>query len=261
MSAPPKLPPLPSPSKGKGKKHQTPAQRAAAAAAYQKAKGQNPYFQGQAFLEKKQELSTIWEAYSGKQITNAQARRIIALGWSNYHLQVYLSSQKSFVGSPVWKTNAPGYLGIYKQMFGASAKAKQKLISYAIVHNLGSSFADYLRQQPGYVKSVEYKNNYSSLENIYRSVIGGVPDVGTIKKATLAGWNQDQFVKYLRNSDQYVYSDEAKNTFTALASAFGGTVNTLNFGQPDQQPPPNQNQGQQQNQQQQQQQQGGGGNG
>src|SRR3954452_7279732 len=123
MSSAPKLPPLP-PSGGKKAKKKTPKQRAAAAAKYQQARSQNPYFRGQAFLEKKQELSTIWEAYSGKPISTAQARRIIGLGWSNYHLQVYLSGQKSFVGSPVWKTNAPGYVGIYKQMFGGSAKAK-----------------------------------------------------------------------------------------------------------------------------------------
>src|SRR4051812_34660322 len=95
-----------------GKKKQTPKQRAAAAAKYQKAKAQNPYFRGQAYIEKKQELSTIWEAYTGRQINDHQARRVIGLGWSNYHLQVLLSKQKSFVGSPVWKTNAPGYVGI-----------------------------------------------------------------------------------------------------------------------------------------------------
>lgn len=248
MSSAPKLPPLP-PAGGKGKaKKQTPKQRAAAAAAYDRARNQNPYFQGQAFIEKKQELSTIWEAYTGKQISTAQARRIIGLGWSNYHLQVYLSGQKSFVGSPVWKTNAPGYVGIYKQMFGGSAKAKQKLISYAIVHNLGSSFADYLRQQPGYTKSIEFKNTTASLDNIYRSIMGSPDDQANykIKQAALAGWSQDQFAKFLRGSKQYAYSNEARDTFDKLAQAFGGTT-TMNYSQmvkppgPDQGGPPDDN--------------------
>jgi hypothetical protein len=226
MAAPPQLPPLPSGGGkgGKKKKPQTPAQRAASAAAYQQAKNQNPYFQGQDYLNKKQELDTIWEAYTGKRISDQQARRIIGLGWSNYHLQIYLSGQHSFVGSPVWKTNAPGYIGVYKQIYG-SGKPKQKAIAYAIIHNLGSSFADYLRQQPGYIKSVEFKNNTASMENVYRSIYGAPDEHASlaIKQATLAGWNSDQFAKYLRGQPQYAYSDEARNVLDKFASAFGGT--------------------------------------
>lgn len=254
MSKLPQLPPLPQGGKkGKGKK-ETPAQRAANAAAYQQAKAQNPYFQGQAYLEKKQELSTIWEAYTGRPINDAQARRVIGLGWSNYHLQVYLSGQKSFVGSPVWKTNAPSAIQAYKQMFGQTAKPKQSLVAYAIIHNLGAaSFQDYLRNQTGlYVKSVEFKNTAATLQNVYAQIIGNPNQdqaQADIKKAALAGWTQDQFAKYLRNSPLWSTSDEAHQTITTLASAFGGTVPSYNQNaqSPEQGgPPPNQQQQQQQ---------------
>lgn len=243
MAAPPQLPPLPG-GKGKGKKKPplTPKQRAANAAKYQQAKANNPYFQGQAFIEKKQELGTIWEAYTGKQISNAQARRIIGLGWSNYHLQVYLSRQKSFVGSPVWKTNAPSYEAVYKQMFGQKAKPKSKALAYAIIHNLGSTgFEQYLRDQPGYVKSVEFKNITAGLDGVYRSIMGGPDEQANykIKQAALAGWNQDQFARYLRNSKQYAYSNEARGTFDKLAQAFGG-VSSLSFNNANQPPGPDQ---------------------
>jgi hypothetical protein len=223
MAKPPvfNLPPPRSGGKG-GKKKQTPAQRAAAAAAFQQAKRQNPYFQGQAYLDKKQELDTIWEAYTGRRITDQQARSVISRGWSNYHLQVVLSGQRSFVGSPVWKTNAPGYQGIYKQMFGSS-KVPQKQIAYAIIHNLGSSFADYLRGQKNYVNSTEFKNNVASMQNVYQSIYGPMDAhaLHAIKSATLAGWSADQFAKYLRGQPEYQNSDEYRSNINKLASVFG----------------------------------------
>ena len=229
MSKLPQLPPLPGPKKG-GKK-QTPKQRAAAAAAYDKAKAQNPYFQGQAFLEKKQELGTIWEAYTGRQISTAQARRIMSLGWSNYHLQTYLSQQKSFVGSPVWKSNAPSSIQAYKQMFGEGAKPKQSLIAYAIIHNLGpSGLQDYIRNNKKlYAQTVEFKNKSASMQNVYASIIGNPNAIDAqdeVKKAALAGWDENQFAKYLRNSPYWQHSDEAHQTAISLAAAFGGTAPT-----------------------------------
>lgn len=230
------------PAGGKKAKKETPKQRAADAAKYQKAKAQNPYFRGQAYLEKKQELGTIYEAYTGWQITDKQARYVIAHGWSNYHFQVKLSSEKSFVGSPVWKSNYPRNEAVYKQMFGQNSKPKQKVMAYAIVHNLdGEGFAQYLRDQPGYTKSVEFKNTTATLDNIYRSIMGSPDDQANykIKQAALAGWSQDQFAKFLRGSKQYAYSNEARDTFDKLAQAFGGTT-TMNYSQMAKPPGPDQ---------------------
>ena len=230
--AQPQLPPIqlppPTSKSGKKKKPLTPKQRAANAAAYQQAKAGNPYFQGQLFQSKwHDQIDPIWEAYTGRPATAAQARRVIGLGWSNYHLQVWLSGQKSFVGSPVWKTNAPSYNAIYQSIFGGNRKASRKDIAYAIIHNLGSTgFEGYLRNTKDYLTSTEFKNNVASMQNVYQSIFGTATDpeaMHAIKSATLAGWSTDQFAKYLRTQPEYQHSDEFQNNMNALAANFGFT--------------------------------------
>lgn len=222
------LPPIvlpPPPNSGGKKKKETPKQRAANAAAYQKAKSQNPYFQGELFQSKwHDQIDPIFEAYSGRPATKAQAQRVIALGWSNYHLQVWLSGQRSFVNSPVWKTNAPSYNAVYNNIMGGGRKAPKKWIAYAIIHNLGSTgFEQYIRTSKEYTTSTEFKNNVASMQNVYQSIYGAVdPDaLHAIKSATLAGWSSDQFAKYLRSQPQYQQSDEFQSNMNKLADAFG----------------------------------------
>jgi hypothetical protein len=202
--------------------------------ARQKAEGANPYLQGYAFQQQWHgNIDPIYEAYSGRPATQAEAREAIKNGWSAYHIQVMLSQRKSFVNSPVWKSNAPGYQAIYRSIYG-NVRAPNMLVSYAIVHNLGSAFADTLRQGKGYVKSQEFKQNSASMANVYRKIFGD-PDLhgmNVIDRVTAAGWTPDQFADYLRKQPDYTKSSEFRERAAGISAVFGN-VQTLTAEQAD----------------------------
>lgn len=202
-----------------------------------KAEAGNPYLQGYAFQQQWHgNIDPIYEAYAGRPATKAEATQAIKNGWSTYHMQVMLSQRKSFVNSPVWKSNAPGYQAIYRSIYG-NVRPPNQLVSYAIVHNLGNSFADVLRQGKGYVKSQEFKQNSSSMANVYRKIFGE-PDLqgmNVIDRVTAAGWTPDQFADYLRKQPDYTKSNEF-STRTAGISAVFGNVQTLTKEQADETP-------------------------
>jgi len=199
--------------------------------------GQNPYLQGYAFTQAwKGTIDPIYEAYAGRPATKAEATLALKNGWSAYHIQVMLSGKKSFIGSPVWKSNAPSYQSIYRSIYG-NVRPPNQLISYAIVHNLGASFADTLRQGKGYVKSQEFKANATSMANVYRKIFGE-PDLrgsNVIDRVTAAGWTADQFADYLRKQPDYVKSNEFKQRTAGVAQVFGN-VQTLTQAQADEAP-------------------------
>src|SRR6185295_11742438 len=188
-----------------------------------KSKAANPYLQGVAFTQAwHSQIDPIYEAYAGRPATRAEAQKAINNGTSTYHLQVQLATKKSFIGSPVWKSNAPGYIAAYQQIYG-NVRPPNLLVSYAIVHDLGASFVDYLRQSKGYVRSQEFKQNTASMANIYRKIFGE-PDehgINVIKRVTAAGWNADQFADFLRKQPDYYNSSEFRQKTAGLAQVFG----------------------------------------
>lgn len=203
--------------------------------ARQQLAGKNPYLQGYAFTQAWHgTIDPIYEAYAGRGATKAEAAEAIKNGWSAYHIQVQLSQKKSFINSPVWKSNAPGYQAIYRSIYG-NVRPPNLLVGYAIVHNLGSSFADVLRQGKGYVKSQEFKGNATSMANVYRKIFGE-PDLhglNVIDRVTAAGWSADQFADYLRKQPDYTKSNEFRQAGGRFASIFGN-VTTLTQQQADQ---------------------------
>lgn len=208
----------------------SPADRAGRTAETQQAtaaqKAGNPYLQGQAFLDQwQQRLNPIWEAYTGHTASRGEAREAIVQGWSDYHIQLMLAGKKSFIGSPIWKAQAPGYQSVYRAIYG-DAKPDARTIAFAIVHNVGATgFAEELRQGKGYVKSAEFSANVASLQNVYQSIFGppNANALYVIKQATIHGWTSDQFAKYLRAQPEYQHSDEFRSNAEKLASVFGGT--------------------------------------
>lgn len=196
--------------------------------------GKNPYLQGYAFTQAwHSSIDPVYEAYAGRGATKAEAMQALKNGWSAYHIQVMLSQKKSFINSPVWKSNAPGYQAIYRQIYG-NVRPPNLLVGYAIIHNLGASFADVLRQGKGYVKSQEFKQNATSMANVYRSIFGE-PDLhgqNVIDRVTAAGWTADQFADYLRKQPDYTKSNEFRKAGSSFASIFGN-VTTLTKEQAD----------------------------
>jgi hypothetical protein len=79
----------------------------------------NPYLQGQLFLDKwHNEIDPIWESYTGKRASRAQAAAVAstrsgsptrATAGRATTWKFQLSKSKSFVGSPIWQSKAPGY--------------------------------------------------------------------------------------------------------------------------------------------------------
>jgi hypothetical protein len=193
----------------------------------------NPWLQGQAFLDYwHQRIDPIYQAYAGRSASRAEARDAIKKGLSDYTLQLNLASKKSFIGSPIWKTQAPGYQSVYRDIYG-DRKPDARLITFAIIHNLGATgFAEKLRQGKGYVKSNEFAGGVATLQNVYQSIFGS-PDANAmyvIKQATLHGWTTDQFAKYLRAQPEYQHSDEFRSNAAKVAAVFGGTP-TLSAGE------------------------------
>ena len=186
----------------------------------------NPWLQGQNFLDYwHQRIDPIFEAYTGRRASRGEARQAIANGWSDYHLQLTLAGKSSFIGSPIWKSQASGYQSVYREIYG-DLKPDNRLIAFAIVHNLGATgFAEQLRQGKGYVKSAEFQSNVATLQNVYQSIFGAPDENGlyVIKQATIHGWTTDQFAKYLRGQPEYQHSEEFRSNAEKLAAVFGGT--------------------------------------
>lgn len=176
------------------------------------------------FLQQYQGITDDFLAYTGKRPSHGQAAAVIAHGWSQFQLRQHLSQDPHFVGSPVWKQNAPGYAAVWHSVYGEKSKPDAKAIRAAVANNLGgAAFQDQLRQRADYTTSNEYKGNYASNENIYRQIYGqpAEKDTPTITAATKNGWDSNQFAAYLRKQPQWKGSAEAKQLWYGLANRMG----------------------------------------
>jgi hypothetical protein len=195
--------------------------------------------QSQFFAEWKNRLDPIFLSYTGKRATAKQAAGILARGVSEYELQIQLAKTPAFFNSPIWKHTAPGYKALFRKMFGEDAynpKEHRALISYAILHNLdGEGFATYLRQQPAYLKSNEFRQGVVGFTQVYANIYGTPDQNGlvTIQEAVRSGWSPEQFAGYLRQQPNYKFSSEyqarALNFLERLGLIFG-TFPTLTPG-------------------------------
>jgi hypothetical protein len=63
-----------------------------------------------------QNLNDLYLAYTGRPVTLRAVKDILASGKSRYQVIDILSKGPHFVGSPVWKQNAPGYEAVWKHL-------------------------------------------------------------------------------------------------------------------------------------------------
>jgi hypothetical protein len=183
-----------------------------------------------------QNLNDLYLAYTGRPVTLRAVKDILASGKSRYQVIDILSKGPHFVGSPVWKQNAPGYEAVWKSIYGQDSNPDANAIKYAIVNNLGGEgFASTLRSRPDYENSQEFKGNEATLSSVYTKVYG-VPDVNgnaTIRQATKQGQSPDEFASWLRAQPEYQYSSEFKSRTLGVAQALGfvtGQMPTLGAG-------------------------------
>lgn len=126
-----------------------------------------------AFLQQYASISDQYLSYTGKRPSLGQAAQVIKNGTSQFELQQQLSESKGFVGSPVWKQNAPSYIAVWQSVYGPNSKPDQKAIASAIANNVGSTgFQEQLRQRPDYTKSEEYQSTYTALANVFGQIYG-----------------------------------------------------------------------------------------
>lgn len=187
------------------------------------------------FQQEQAQINDLYKSYTGHGTDAKNVARILTHGYSRYQLVNALTQRPDFVGSPIWKQNAPGYEGVWSQIYG-NTKADPEAIRNAIVNNLGGEgFAQTLRTRQDYVTSNEFKTNEAGLSSVYTRIYG-VPDKNgesIVKQATLNGWSPDQLATYLRHQPQYTGSQEYQTKALQFASSLGlvfGNTPTLGPG-------------------------------
>lgn len=180
----------------------------------------------QAMQGARQMLDPIYLAYTGRPASNAQIRQYLRNPISTYQLTNALSDPKRnprFYNSPIWKTNYPSYEEIWKNIYGPDSKPDRNAVRYAIVHNLGASFAQRLRDRPDYNTSQEYKGLEAQYGSQYSSIYGA-PDPNAKAKIDMAirkGWNGDQWKQFLRAQPEWQGSGEFQKMAMGLANSLG----------------------------------------
>jgi len=101
------------------------------------------------FLQQYASLTDDYLAYTNKRPSFAQAAQVIKSGTSQFQLRAKLAQTPGFVGSPVWKQNAPGYTAVWHSVYGEKSTPDVAAIRNAVANNIGSAaFQDALRQRP-----------------------------------------------------------------------------------------------------------------
>lgn len=169
-------------------------------------------------------IESLYVSYTGGRPSNRQVFQYIQKGWSPYTLTVALSKGKNFTKSPIWKSQAPAYRDAAKELLAPGETMPTNLVRSAIINNWSQqTFQSVLRAQPNYIKSNEFKGNTATMLNVHQSIMG-VPNKGSlnsIKQATLAGWQPDQYAAWLRSQPQYVQSPEYQTKALSFLSALG----------------------------------------
>lgn len=201
----------------------SPSEKADAKAAQAQADAQQPVLQE---MQARQVYDPIYLAYTGKPATHKDIQRLMRNPVSTYQLTNTLSDPKKnprFYRSPIWQTNYPSYEEIWKNIYGPDSTPDRNAVRYAIVHNLGSSFAQRLRDRPDYNISQEYKGLAAQYGSQY-SQIYGTPDAtanAKIDNAIRKGWNADQWKGFLRAQPEWQSSGEFQKMAMGLAGSLG----------------------------------------
>lgn len=179
-----------------------------------------------AFQKTKLFLDPFYQSYTGKGATAQQVKNYMAKPLSTYALTNMLANPKynpKFYSSPIWQTNYPSYEEIWKGIYGPDSTPSKDAIRYAIVHNLGASFGQRLRDRPDYNTSQEYKGLFAQYGSQYGAIYG-TPDQTAHTKIDMAirkGWNGDQWKKFLRAQPEWQSSGEFKGLALGLTQSLG----------------------------------------
>lgn len=186
----------------------------------------NPYTQ-QNYSTVARSLDTLYLAYSGVRASAKSVANYLKAPVSDYEITQRLSNpdlNPRFYKSPVWTTHAPEYESVYKSIFGNDAKPDKAALTYGVVHSLTqTAFQQYLRDQPGYEKTEEFKANAAQFRSGYQAIYGN-PDPageGKIAEAVKKGWNGDQWTQYLRAQPEYTASGEFQRNVYSLFTRMG----------------------------------------
>ena len=176
-------------------------------------------------------LDSIYLAYTGQRATPKAIQQYIKNPVSDYQIQQALSDpgrNPRFYKSPIWLTHAPSYESVYKGIFGNDAnpnsKQAKQWITYGVVHNLDqTAFQQFLRDQPNYNSSEEYKGNAAQFQAGYQQIYGTPDATGQahIDMAVRKGWNGDQWMQYLRSQPEYTSSGEFQKNVYSLFNRLG----------------------------------------
>lgn len=186
----------------------------------------NPYTE-QNYTQVANSLDTLYLAYTGTRASAKAVANYVKAPVSDYEITQRLSDPTQnprFYKSPVWTTHAPEYEAVYKSIYGNDATPDKAALTYGVVHSLTqTAFQQYLRDQPGYEKTEEFKANAASFRSGYQAIYGNPDPTGEqkISQAVKAGWNGDQWTQFLRSQPEYTASGEFQKNVYSLFSNMG----------------------------------------
>ena len=154
----------------------------------------------------------------------AQVADFLYKGLSPTAIDNALAAQPGFQKSRAWKAAAPAIIAQGKALYGEAWKPDRSLVRNAIVQNWsqGTLVAN-LKARPEYLRGPQYRQQTAALNNVHMSIMGtpNVQDEINVHEAALEGWSPDQYAAWIRSTDAYRYSPEAKAYSIGIAEQLG----------------------------------------
>lgn len=172
-------------------------------------------------------------AYTGRKARPGEIVQILKAPPTPFTLASRLAKQSSFSHSPVFKAKAPGFIADARAIMGQGWKPPHGFIANAIAQNWDqATFEAHVRNEPSYLKSPEFTNNYDAMRTHFESIYGkaDAQTLNFIKDRTVQGWTPDQMESWLRAQPAYKQSPEYQAKFMSFASSLGlitGSVPSL----------------------------------
>jgi hypothetical protein len=169
-----------------------------------------------------QGYADTFEAYTGRNATGPEIKKILSEGVTPYALSVRLAESKDFVKSRTFKQHAPGVAQYVKEKLGRRPNAKK--IGQIIAENWDPATLDaWIKKQPGYMNGPEYQTATANLRPVYEQIMGKPDERGEayIHDAAVNGWTQDALANNLRNDPSYDYSPEYQAKAVNFLDAMG----------------------------------------
>lgn len=181
-----------------------------------------------------QGYADTFEAYTGRQPTGPEIKKILAEGVTAYTLAVRLAQSKDFPNSSTYKQHAPGLALYVKEKLGRKPNAQ--MLGRMIGGNWDSATVDaWIKSQPGYTDGPEYKAALTNLRPVYEQIMGKPDNRGEafLHDAAVNGWTQDALAQKLRDDPAYKYSPEYQAKTLNFLDAMGMFIGARPVLHPD----------------------------